>query len=308
MTDARLDHRPGRWRATAPCAAGSAESLAAAIGRGADLRVYTEFLFEEHIVPGGDGDPAHDGLIREVIDFRETILVDGRHVGGDHDAAPAAPPAVRVQRHRPRMSFFLYTARRPTRRCANLLLRRRPSERPRPGERRWSRPPADMPKMSPEVVFDLGTTGPSRNFVYDMEIYRYFVRDDWEELLAHDADGQVTGGSFDALEAAQIAGREFKVGIRGLARGPRRWAPEHEVFSLVGSGFFHTRAAAVRRADPPARPRRAGDPAALPLLRLGCRVGPPADRRRGATVRRLDPYTRRFADTPARFACRWFAR
>ncbi len=60
---------------------GSKAALAEAVGRGADLRVYTEFVFEEHIVPGGNGDPSMDGLIREVIDFRETILVDDRHVG-----------------------------------------------------------------------------------------------------------------------------------------------------------------------------------------------------------------------------------
>src|SRR5215211_1127628 len=52
--------------------AGSADALAVAVGRGADLRVYTEFLFEEHVAAGGDGDPADDGLMREVIDFRET--------------------------------------------------------------------------------------------------------------------------------------------------------------------------------------------------------------------------------------------
>ena len=62
--------------------AGSQAELAAAIGRGADLRVYTEFRFEEHIAPGGDGHADHDGLIREVIDFRETILVEGRHTAG----------------------------------------------------------------------------------------------------------------------------------------------------------------------------------------------------------------------------------
>ena len=41
--------------------AGSKADLAAAIGRAADLRVYTEFLFEEHIAPGGNGDPSQDG-------------------------------------------------------------------------------------------------------------------------------------------------------------------------------------------------------------------------------------------------------
>src|SRR3954451_15105249 len=59
-------------------AAGSTEALSAAIARGADLRVYTEFLFEEHILPGGDGDRTHDGLIRKVMDFRKPTLLGNR--------------------------------------------------------------------------------------------------------------------------------------------------------------------------------------------------------------------------------------
>src|SRR5207237_4081806 len=49
-----LELRPDR-----SIAGGSREGLAAAIGRGADLRIYTEFMFEEHIKPGGDGDHSH---------------------------------------------------------------------------------------------------------------------------------------------------------------------------------------------------------------------------------------------------------
>ena len=45
--------------------------------------------------------------------------------------------------------------------------------------------PADMPKMGPEEVFDLGTIPPSRNFVYDFEGYRYFVRDDLGGVAGH---------------------------------------------------------------------------------------------------------------------------
>src|SRR5262249_61579174 len=81
-----------------------------------------------------------------------------------------------------------------------------------------------------------------------MEVYRFLVRDEWEEVLACSANGDVLRGSLDALEAAQIAGRELKVAIAGLAAdlgedeadGPD--GPAHEVFSSVGSGFFHTRA------------------------------------------------------------------
>jgi hypothetical protein len=175
-----------------------------------------------------------------------------------------------------------------------------------PGLRDEIPTPPDMPKMSPEVVYDVGTTGPSRNFVYDMETYRYVVRDDWQEVLAHDDDGRVVRGSFDALEAAQVGGLEFKVGIAGLAAGLGK-GPEHEVFSLVGSGFLHTGARLytclthplVRIAPAiPLEYRSFGWDVAWVFLRTDGR----------ATVRRLDPYTRRFSDADDRFACRWFVR
>ncbi len=296
--------------------AGSKADLAAAVGRGADLRVYTEFVFEEHIVPGGNGDPAMDGLIREVIDFRETILIDDRHVGAVTTLRQPLEPPFGFNGSDPKMSFFMYTGD-GEQAHASLVLGEHPGG-VEPGERRVLPPPSDMPKMSAEEYHDVGTTGPSRNFVYDMERYRYFVRDEWDEVLAHDERGEVVRGSFDALEAAQVAGREIRVGIADLARDlgaglnsagsagtgdPLR----HEIFSNVGSGFLHT------------GPRLY---AALthPLVRVA-----PADpirygsgnwdvvwvflRTDGfARVRRLDPYTRQWDDRDDRFACRWFAR
>ena len=103
-----------------------------------------------------------------------------------------------------------------------------------------------MPKMSPEVVYDIGTTGPSRNFVYDMEVYRYFVRDDWQELLAHDAAGRVERGSIDAIEAAQIAGREIKVAIAGLAADLGAGASGHERAGARGVHAGRVRASSTR--------------------------------------------------------------
>jgi len=288
-------------------AAGSPAELAAAIGRGADLRIYTEFRYEEHIAPGGDGDPAHDGLIREVIDFRETLLLDGPD--GGHVAAvttlrqPLNPPWG-FNGSEPKMSYFLYQGD-GHQGCANLLLGDVPSD-VRPGARQDVPTPADMPKMSPEVVWDLGTAGPSRNFIYDMEVYRYFVRDDWQELLAVDASGAVVRGSVDAIEDAQMHGRELKVGIRGLC-AELGDGPDHEVFTLVGSGFFHTR-------------MRVYDTLTHPLVRVAPSV-PMVYRSGGwdvawvhvrtdgeAIIRRLDPYSRRFEDRPGRFGLRFFAR
>jgi hypothetical protein len=289
---------------------GSKTALAAAIGRAADLRIYTEFLFEEHIIPGGNGDPSQDGLIREVIDFRETILVDGRHVGAITTQRQPLEPPFGFNGTEPKMSFFMYTSD-GDQALANFVFAGVEGA-PAPGERSVVPPPPDMPKMGVQEYFDLGTSGPSRNFVYDMETYRYFVRDDWEEVLAHDAHGTVTAGSFDGLEAAQIAGREIKVGIRDLATDLRRaGGPEaavaHEVFTPVGSGFLHTGPRIYAALTHPLVRVAASDP--LRYGSGGWDVAWVFLRTDGqAVVRRLEPYTRTWEDRPGRFACRWFAR
>jgi hypothetical protein len=288
--------------------AGSKAALATAIGRGADLRVYTEFLFEEHIVPGGNGDASLDGLIREVIDFRETILVEGRHVGAITTQRQPLEPPFGFNGTEPKMSFFMYTGD-GDQRLANLVFAGVEAA-PSPGERTITPPPADMPKMGEQEYFDLGTSGPSRNFVYDMETYRYFVRDDWDEVLASEADGTVTAGSFDRLEAAQIAGREIKVGIRDLAadlRGQAQAGVRHEVFTPVGSGFLHVRPRVYAALTHPVVRVVAADP--LRYASSNWDVAWVFLRTDGqAIVRRLDPYTRAWEDRPGRFACRWFAR
>jgi hypothetical protein len=288
--------------------AGSKAALVDAIGRGADLRIYTEFLYEEHILPGG-GDPMWSGPIREVIDFRETILVDDAYVAGITTLRQPLEPPHGFNGPDPKMSFFLYTMD-GEQALANLVLGEAPAAVVPPGQRVLEPTPADMPKMGDQEFFDVGTTGPSRNFVYDMETYRYIVRDDWDEILAHDADGRVTAGSFSALEEAQIAGREVKVGIRDLGADLTPAGVEsvpHEVFSLVGSGFLHVRAALyvslthplVRIApEIPIRYRSGNWDVAWIFLRTDGQ----------ARIRRVDPYTRQWTDRGGRFACRWFVR
>lgn len=288
--------------------AGSGEAVAAAIGRGADLRIYTEFLYEEHILPGGGDDPSLLGPIREVIDFRETILVGGSHAAGITTLRQPLEPPHGFNGRDPKMSFFMYTMD-GDQALANLVLGAH-SGAAEPGTRTLLPTPPDMPKMGVQEFFDLGTTGPSRNFVYDMEVYRFFVRDDWQEILGHDADGHVTSGSFAALEDAQVAGQEIKVGIRDLGAdlAPGGMAPApSETFSLVGSGFVHVRAGLYVALTHPLVRLATGIPArfasgnwdvAWIFLRTDGR----------AQVRRLDPYTREWDDRPCRFACRWFAR
>jgi hypothetical protein len=270
---------------------GSKQAVVDALARGADLRVYTEFLFEEHIEPGGRaGQPEQDGLIREVIDFRETIVVGGSYAAGITTLRQALHPPFGFNGG-PKMSFFLYTVD-GEQACANVIFGEDPEPAAAFGTRTVVPTPGDMPKMGPDEVFDAGTIAPSRNFVYDFERYRYLVRDDWQEV-----DG------FEALEAAQIAGREIKAGIRGLLGA----GPAHEVFIGVGSGFVHT--------GP-----RVYSCLTHPLVRLAPAV--PVRYASGnwdvawaflrsdgfAIVRRFDPQTREWSDREERFAMRWFAR
>lgn len=155
-------------------AAGSYEELCSAIRRGADLRVYTEFLHEEHIAPfspnAGCRSRKNDGLIREVIDFRETLLIDDRHVAGITLLRQPMEPTTGFNGAQPRMAFFLYNMD-GHQACANLILDGS-AVTGKVGTRTINPTPTGMPKLSEEEMFDVATYGPSRNFIYDMEVYR----------------------------------------------------------------------------------------------------------------------------------------
>ena len=147
-----------------------------------------------------------------------------------------------------------------------------------------------------------------------------FVRDDWQELLAIDADGLPVRGSVDAIEEAQIAGRELKIGIWGLAAdlaGEPAGEPaeaavvaaDHEVFSLLGSGFFHTKMRLYDALTHPLIRGRAGDPSRISIVRLGPGVGPHVRTDGEATAPDSRPVYAA-VQRPAGEVCamRWFAR
>jgi hypothetical protein len=307
--------------------AGDYKTLAAAIDRGADLRVYTEFTHEEHIAPftkTDAKDPRHNGLIREVIDFRQTILVNHEHVAGVTLYRQPLEPTQGFNGTQPKMSFFLYNMT-GHQACANLVLDDGASLNAPPGSHEVEPAKKAVPKMSAVDVFDAGTTGPSRNFIWDMEVYRFFVWDRWDQVLAHNADGSVTQGSFEAIEKAQSEGREIKVGIRGLCRDlvapgmtlrppglpvQRVLVPPampHEVFSSLGSGFLHTGHRYYEALTHPIVRIAPGTP--MQYASQNWDVSWVSVRTDGfAVVRTLNPFTRRFTDRETRLALRWFVR
>lgn len=286
---------------------GSPTTLSDAIRRGADLRVYTEWRVEEHLVPYGDlpPRPENDGVIQEIIDFRQTFLLDDCHVAAITTLRQPLAPTVGFNGRQPKMSFFLYNMN-GQQCCASLVLDDASTAVGQPGTRQLRPVPPNMPKMSAEEVFDLGTTAPSRNFIYDMEVYRFWVRDEWSEIFAHDSDGSVTFGDFEAVKQAQAGGRELKVAIRNLC-GDLGAGPGHEVFSLLGSSFLHTRRNFYEVATHPMV--RVAPAIPLRYASFNWDVCWAFLRTDGfASLRSLNPYTRVCGDQETRFACRWFVR
>lgn len=72
--------------------------------------------------------------------------------------------------------------------------------------------------------------------------YHWWVCDDWEEVCAHDEDGNPSRGNWEELRSAANDGCELKVGIRNLWSHltPAGENPvEHEVFTACGTQFAH---------------------------------------------------------------------
>ncbi|MFO1092004.1 MAG: hypothetical protein U0992_01640 [Planctomycetaceae bacterium] len=216
--------------------AGSAEDLRAAIARGADLRIYSEFRHNEHI----DVDSSDDDLVQETMDMRATYLVDGRWAAG---IITLRQPVTLPDRFgpRPSLSLFLYNEN-----GAQAIARPILDGPPVAGPHGLS-PPADhsrMPRYVEHDRWDDGTNAPSSNFTYQFDTLRYFVRDDWQLVLHHTGDGDVIVGSHAELAEAFARGVEWKVGISGLCddlAGTNESPLPHEVFIQCGSCYLYTR-------------------------------------------------------------------
>jgi hypothetical protein len=216
--------------------AGSAADLRSAIGRGADLRIYSEFRHNEHI----DVDSTDDDLVQETMDMRATYLIDDRWAAG---ILTLRQPVELPDRFgpRPSLSLFLYNED-GSQAIARPHLDGRPASAPH-----GLSPPADharMPRYIEHDRWDDGTNAPSSNFTYAFDTLRYFVREDWRLVLHHSGDGDVIAGSFADVADAFADGVEWKLGIRGMCSdlaGDGDAPLSHEVFIQAGSCYLYTR-------------------------------------------------------------------
>jgi hypothetical protein len=215
--------------------AGSTDALNGAIRRAADLSIYTEFRHSEHI----DANSGNPEMIREVAQRGVTYLLDDRWSAGIiTQRQPIEPPEGFGPR--PSLSFFMYNqdARQA---FARPYLDGPPSTiAPNPNPPDFG---TDLPKMNLLGGADKDTNAPSAVFTYAFDSIRYFVRDDWEQILDHGTRGEIRSGSLDALVKAFEVGAEMKIGIRGLCadlNGGDTDGIDHEVFINLHSYYYCT--------------------------------------------------------------------
>jgi hypothetical protein len=281
---------------------GSQAALCDAIRRGADLRILTEFVYNEHI----DTRSQNNELVREVSDFRVTYLVEDRWAAGImSQRMPIEPPEGFGPR--PSMSFFMYN-QDGQQAIARPYLDGPPVAGPRGPSPLDDHD--DMPKYHQLDAWDSGTNAPSSNFIYDFNNFRYLVRDDWREVFAHSSEGKVEFGSPEALFEAFSEGREIKIGIRGLCDDlaePSAAAPDHTVFVQTGPGYLCTERKLFCAGSQPVVRVRPGVP--MRYVGGGWDFGWLMPRTDGFLALWIcDPYTLRFRKQNRRCAMRWFVR
>jgi hypothetical protein len=216
---------------------GSEAALCEAVHNGADLRIYTEFYHNEHIDTASE---VHE-LIKEVSDFPATYLLNDQWAAGIMTLRkPVTLPDKGFGS--PSMSFFLYNQN-----GQQAIARPHLNGNIKTGPLAASplNDHSTMPKYHEQDCWDSETNAPSSNFIYDFEVFRFCVWDEWEEVLSHSAAGDITSGSVETLVNAFAEGKEVKVGVKGLCadlsgKNDEPTPPEHELFIQLGPGYYYT--------------------------------------------------------------------
>lgn len=281
--------------------AGSEADLADAIRQGADLRIYTEFIYNEHI----DIESDNDELVREVSEFGVTYLLNDSWSAGIMSLRqPIVPPLSFGPR--PSMSFFIYN-QNGQQAIGRPYLDGVPAE----GVPGLSPVPSShgMKKYLSQEGFDQDTNAPSSNFIYDFEVYRFYVNNSWREVLSHDESGEVIFGSIEELADAFSLGSEIKIGVHGLCgdMGGDGQILDHEVFVQAGPGYYNTRQKLFTTGSHPVV--RVCPATPLVYSTQNWDFGWIMARTDGQIqFRRCDPFSLKFEDRNSRHAIRWFVR
>jgi hypothetical protein len=281
---------------------GSPLELRAALARGADLRIYSEFRHNEHI----DTTSSNDELVRETMDMRATYLIDDRWAAGICTLRQPVELPLDFG-PRPSLSLFLYNED-----GKQAIARPYLDGPPLSGERGPSAvvDHHEMPKYHELDRSDSATNAPSSNFVYDFDTIRYFVRDDWQLVLHHTSNGEVVSGSRADVVDLFASGVEWKLGIVNLCADlvPHgKTVIPHQAFIQAGACYLYSRECLLIAASHPlARVRPA-----IPLrYETNAWDYTWLITRTDGHVARLvyDPYTLQTSRGKGHYEIRWFCR
>lgn len=276
---------------------GSKKDLRDSIRRGSDLKTYTEFRFNEHV----DTAAKDSQIVEEATEFRVTYLIEDKWVAGImnlrqpvsfyHGFGP-----------RPSMSFFMYNED-GTQAIARPYL----DGVTEPERHLYSH--GDMPKYHLIKSNDAASNAPSQNFIYDFEMYRFMVKDDWRHVYTNDSSGRGLFGSLKDLSEASKEGCEFKVGIKGLCNDLSADSNqmEHLVFIHLNSCYYYTESKLMIGST-------------HPLIRVKPQIpmvyesdawdfGWVVVRTNGVGfMRKVNPYSLQFTDFERKFEVQWYVR
>ena len=273
---ARICSVRGDFRTTS----GDVAAVAEAVRRGADLRRLSTY------------DPESTGLVEETMSLQTTWVFDDEHVGGLSTLRHPVDCGLGFWA-RPTMAYWIFNVTAPSA-SAMVPLDGQPADEATGAWARVDNTPFDR----------------VRDREWLSKEYHWWVRDDWEEVCAHGADGTPSVGSWEEVRRAATEGCELKVGIRDpwSHLAPAGAEPvEHEVFMACGTQFAHVDGeffAALTTPTflvVPATPLRFRDGTIEPgwlLVRSDGRV----------CRQTLDVPTMRWKQAWSRSAVRWFAR
>ena len=282
--------------------AGSEKALSDAVRRGADLRVGTTFRHNEHI----DTDSTNTELVREVMDFRIVYLLKDYWVAGVQNLR--MPVSLRKGfGPRESMSFFLYNQNGQQAIARPFLDGQKPTNKPGPSD---VEDHGEMPKFHQLDSWDKGTNAPSSNFIYDFDLFRFLVRDDWQEVLSHDAEGKILSGSSEILGQNVADGKEVKIAVKNLCSDLDDNSNEvisHEVFVKTGSCYYYTKQKLFIAGTHPLVRVKAAVP--VQYKTQAWDFGWLMARTDGFVARLLlNPYTLKFERSEGHYSIRWFVR
>jgi len=258
---------------------GDTAAVANAVRQGADLRRFSTYS------------PKLTGLVEETMTLQTTWVFDNEHVGGL--ATLRQPINCGLDFFNgPCIAYYIFHVAAPT--CMAFV--------PLDGS------PMDKATGNWVRVDNHSFDGDKAEWL--SERYHWWGRNEWEEICAHDEDGNPSLGSWEEVHRAANDGCTLKVGIRNLWNHfttPGETPLEHEVFIECSVQFAHVDAHffgaltvptfLVRPCTPMKFSNEDFAPGWL-LVRTDGRI----------QHQTLDPSTLKWERTWTRHAIRWFAR